>query len=221
MPSLIAVSVNKAAAGPGAITVPENAASAASAVVRCVRRPVGRPTADGRRDAEVRKRRVTATAEGGGEPGRPLARGGGDARGPGHAWIMPQADGTAGGTGWPDGRIAEALDLDLDPDLDVGLATVRRLRRRLVEEGLAAASSPCRGGERLDGTRLDGGREARSIARACSTPPDGNGRWARPPGAESSRSMSTRSRARRRAKCPKNQLRPHLGKVWCVPPRQS
>src|SRR4051812_30535532 len=114
-------------------------------------RPPTRQPADGRQDAEVRKRRVTLTAEGRGEPGRPLARGRGDARGPGHARIMPEADGTAGGTGWPDGRIAEALDLD------VGLATVRRLRRRLVEEGLAAASSPCRGGERLDGTRLDGG----------------------------------------------------------------
>jgi transposase len=117
----------------------------------------------------VKQYRVTLTAEGREALGRPLARGKAEVRRLRHAQILLEADEAADGPGWPDERIVEALD--------VGLATVQRLRRRFVEEGLAAALSPYRGGGRLYGTKLDGEREAHLIALACSTPPDGHGRW--------------------------------------------
>ena len=117
----------------------------------------------------MKKYRVTLTGEEREELGRLLARGKADVRKLRHAQILLKADEAADGPGWPDERIVEALD--------VGLATVQRLRRRFVEEGLAAALSPYRGGGRLYGTKLDGEREAHLIALACSTPPDGHGRW--------------------------------------------
>ena len=117
----------------------------------------------------MKKYRVTLTGEEREELGRLLARGKADVRKLRHAQILLEADEAADGPGWPDERIVEALD--------VGLATVQRLRRRFVEEGLAAALSPYRGGGRLYGTKLDGEREAHLIALACSTPPDGHGRW--------------------------------------------
>lgn len=70
--------------------------------------------------------------------------------------------------GWTDEAISEALD--------VGRATVERLRRRFVEEGLEAALSrrpTTREYERL----LDGQAEAHLIALACSAPPEGHTRW--------------------------------------------
>jgi hypothetical protein len=60
--------------------------------------------------------------------------------------------------------------------LEIGLATVQRLRRCFVEEGLAVALSPYRGSKRVCATKLDGEQEAGLIALACSTPPEGHGR---------------------------------------------
>lgn len=117
----------------------------------------------------MKRYRVTLTGEEREELERLLARGKADVRKLRHARILLKADEAEGGPGWTDERIVEALD--------VGLATVQRLRRRFVEEGFAAALIPYRRGGRIYGTRLDGGQEARLIALACSTPPDGHGRW--------------------------------------------
>jgi transposase len=69
--------------------------------------------------------------------------------------------------GLADEAIAQALH--------VGTATVERLRKRFVEEGLEAALSerPRPGGRR----KLDGKQEAFLIALACSTPPEGRACW--------------------------------------------
>jgi len=70
--------------------------------------------------------------------------------------------------GWTDGRISEALD--------VGTATVERLRKRFVEWGGIRAierRKPRREYER----KLDGDAEARLVALACSAPPEGRERW--------------------------------------------
>ncbi|MGC1955543.1 MAG: helix-turn-helix domain-containing protein, partial [Gammaproteobacteria bacterium] len=48
-----------------------------------------------------------------------------------HARILLKADVGAGGPGWDDGRIAEALDC--------GASTVYRVRQAFVEQGLMAA----------------------------------------------------------------------------------
>jgi len=98
-----------------------------------------------------------------------LARGKADVRRLKHAQILLKADQADGGPAWPDTRIAEALN--------VGITTVERVRQRFVEEGLAAALSPYRGGKRIYQRKLDGTQEAHLIARACSTPPEGHGRW--------------------------------------------
>ena len=54
---------------------------------------------------------------------------------------------------------------------------MERVRQRFVEEGLASALSPYRGGKRIYARKLDGTQEAHLIALACSKPPEGSGRW--------------------------------------------
>jgi len=117
----------------------------------------------------MKRYRVTLTGEEREELGRLLARGKADVRRLRHAQIVLKADEGEAGPGWADERIAEALE--------VGLASVQRLRRRFVEEGLAAALSPYRVGRRIYATKLDGGQEAQLIALACSSPPEGHGHW--------------------------------------------
>ncbi len=68
-------------------------------------------------------------------------------------------------------------DEEIQDDLGVGTATVERIRKRAVLDGLEAAL------ERKPGTRasrprkLDGRAEAHLVAIACSEPPDGAPRW--------------------------------------------
>jgi len=68
--------------------------------------------------------------------------------------------------GWPDQRIAEALN--------IGRATVERTRQRFVEENLAALDERPRPGNK---PKLDVKAEARPIAEACSSAPQGRQRW--------------------------------------------
>lgn len=59
--------------------------------------------------------------------------------------------------------------------LDVGTATVGRIRKRFVEWGLEQAlRERPRPGQRR---KLSGKQEAQVIAVACSTPPEGHARW--------------------------------------------
>ena len=79
------------------------------------------------------------------------------------ARIVLKADG-----GYEDKTIVQALD--------VGLATVHRVRKRFAQEGLEAAINrrpPNRTYQRI----LDGRAEAHLIALACGDPPEGYGRW--------------------------------------------
>jgi len=85
-----------------------------------------------------------------------------------HARILLKADAAPGGPGWQDEQIADALD--------VGTATVERLRRRFVEEGLQAALGRKKQLNRRPPV-LDGAAEARLIALACSAPPEGRACW--------------------------------------------
>ena len=85
------------------------------------------------------------------------------------ARILLKADATPEqGPAWSDAQIRAALD--------VGLATIYRVRESFVEEGLEVALKPRprnRHYERL----LDGDQEAHLIALACSKPPPGPARW--------------------------------------------
>jgi transposase len=59
--------------------------------------------------------------------------------------------------------------------LKIGLSTVERTRKRLVEEGLEAAlSEETRSGRP---PKLDASAEATLVATACSAPPEGRTRW--------------------------------------------
>lgn len=97
-----------------------------------------------------------------------LSRGKAAARKLMHARILLKADAAPGGPDWPDGRIAEALD--------IGQATVERVRKEFVEEGLEAALER-RKPRRVYERKLDGDGEAHLVALACQEPPEGRSRW--------------------------------------------
>lgn len=84
-----------------------------------------------------------------------------------HANILLAVD--ADGPDWSDEEAAEAFGCHVN--------TVANVRQRFVEQGLEAAldrkkqKSPSR--ERI----LDGEKEARLIALACSAPPEGRSKW--------------------------------------------
>ena len=86
-----------------------------------------------------------------------------------HARILLKADAAEGGPAWPDGRIADALEVSTD--------TVERVRQRFVELGLEAALDRKQRERPPREVKLDGRAEARLIALACSTPPGGRAVW--------------------------------------------
>lgn len=85
-----------------------------------------------------------------------------------HGQILLKADAGPAGPAWTDERIAEALE--------VGRATVERVRKRLVTEGLEAALVR-RKPRRVYPRKLDGDAEAHLIALACSEAPPGRAHW--------------------------------------------
>jgi len=70
--------------------------------------------------------------------------------------------------GWSDERIAAAID--------VGLSTVERTRRKLVERGLEGAITNRRPRRKYP-RKLDGRAEAHLIALVCGPVPEGYARW--------------------------------------------
>ena len=65
------------------------------------------------------------------------------------------------------------LDREAAEAVSISAATVARVRRRFVEEGLEAADRPRSGRER----KLSGRQEAHLVAIACSSPPEGHVNW--------------------------------------------
>ena len=115
-----------------------------------------------------KKYKVTLTAEerrsleqmvrAGRTPARTLTR----------ARVLLKADCADGREGWTDERISEAVD--------VGRATVERIRQRFVEESFETALYSRRPGRRYP-HKLDGEAEAHLVALACTKPPAGRSRW--------------------------------------------
>jgi transposase len=97
-----------------------------------------------------------------------LSRGKAAARKLMHTRILLKADAGSGGPGWSDDAIAEGLE--------VGRATVERVRKQFVEEGLEAALAR-RQPRRQYRRTLDGDAEAHLVALACQEPPEGQSRW--------------------------------------------
>ncbi len=92
-----------------------------------------------------------------------ISTGKGAARRLAHARVLLKAD-----QGLTDERIAR--------EVEVGTATIERVRRRFVEEGLAASLDPQRP-EKPRVHKIDGEVEAHLVALACSSPPEGKARW--------------------------------------------
>ena len=67
-------------------------------------------------------------------------------------------------------------DVDIASILDIGTATVERVRRQCVLDGLDAALERKVQLNRRKRT-LDGTGEAELVKLACSSPPDGRARW--------------------------------------------
>src|SRR4029077_11541409 len=84
------------------------------------------------------------------------------------ARILLLADQSEGGSSKSDPEIVEALGC--------GRASVERIRKRFVEEGLEAVLSP-KPSQRIFERKLDGQAEAHLIALACGAPPEGRARW--------------------------------------------
>jgi hypothetical protein len=85
-----------------------------------------------------------------------------------HARILLKADQGPDGPAWTDAMISTALD--------VGMSTVARVRQTAVQEGLDTALQR-KLPKRVYLRTLDGAGEAHLVALACSTPPEGAGRW--------------------------------------------
>lgn len=97
-----------------------------------------------------------------------LSRGRAAARKLMRARVLLKADASAGGPNWSDDAIADGLE--------VGRATVERVRKQFVEEGLEAALARRKSCRRYART-LDGDAEAHLIALTCGSAPAGRSRW--------------------------------------------
>ena len=85
------------------------------------------------------------------------------------ARVLLKADVSEAGEVWSDSRIVKALD--------TSLATVARIRQRLVEEGFDAVLTRKHSPNSARKSVFDGAAEAKLIALACSEPPKGRSRW--------------------------------------------
>ena len=132
-----------------------------------------------------------------------------------HARILLKADRSQDGPAWTDQEISEALE--------VGTATVERVRQRLVEEGVAAALTRHQPHTpRL--RKLDGEQEARLIALVCSQPEEGQERWTLQLLADKLVQLhlvESISRETVRQVLQHNELKPWLNKQWCIPPKSN
>jgi len=85
------------------------------------------------------------------------------------ARILLKADQDTGGPVWSNQQICLALD--------VGVATVERIRKRFVEDGLDAALHRRHNRNPRIRRKRDGHQEAQLVTLACSHPPEGRDRW--------------------------------------------
>lgn len=144
-----------------------------------------------------------------------IAQGEASARKLMHARILLKADSGEDGPGWTDQAISEALE--------IGTATVERVRQRLVEEGVTAALTrhqPHR--PRL--RKLDGAQEAHLIALVCSQPEEGQERWTLQLLADKLvqlHMVESISRETVQQLLEHNELKPWLNKQWCIPPKSN
>jgi transposase len=116
---------------------------------------------------------------------------------------------------WQDQAISHALN--------VGVATVERVRKRFVLQGLEGALNSRRP-RREYSRKLDGEQEARLIALTCSPPPEGHGRWSMRLLADQVVQLKIAdsvSHETIRQVLKANELKPWLREEWCIPPQAN
>ncbi len=86
-----------------------------------------------------------------------------------HAHVLLKIDSGAYGPNWSDKQAQEAFG--------ASIATIWRMRRRFLEQGLDGALSRRPQPERPEKRKIDGEKEAHLIALTCSQPPEGQKRW--------------------------------------------
>jgi len=144
-----------------------------------------------------------------------IAQGEGAARKLSHARVLLKADSGEGGPGLTDEQISEAVE--------VGRATVERVRERFVEEGLEAALRRQRSSAPRV-RKLDGEQEALLIALVCSEPEEGQERWTLQMLADKLvelQVVESIARETVRQVLHHNELKPWLQKQWCIPPESN
>ena len=132
-----------------------------------------------------------------------------------HARILLKVDEDGPQGGLPDADTAAAVE--------VSIATVERVRRSFVEDGLTAALER-KAPDRQYVRRLDGTAEARLIAVACGEPPAGCARWTlrllagRLVELEVVESVCHETV---RQTLLANEIKPWLQRTWCIAPTGS
>jgi transposase len=117
----------------------------------------------------MKKYKVTLTPEERQQLQELIAAGKAAAKKLAHARILLKADASEGCPAWSDRAIAEAIEVSAD--------TVARVRERFVEQGLEAALVRKKQDKPSRERTLDGRAEAKLIALACSSPPNGRHEW--------------------------------------------
>lgn len=71
----------------------------------------------------------------------------------------------------------DLTDTEIAEDLEVGVVTVERVRKRCIERGVEACLDRKRQENPSRPRKLDGAAEARLVQIACTEPPEGRARW--------------------------------------------
>jgi transposase/predicted DNA-binding protein len=133
-----------------------------------------------------------------------------------HVQILLKADGSEAGPRWSDQQISETFG--------VGTATVERVRKRFVEQGLDEALNRRPQPPRPEKRIVNGKHEAYLIALACSPKPEGYDRWSVRLLAHKMVELEYIERVGRetiRITLKKNELKPWLKEQWCIPPKKN
>lgn len=133
-----------------------------------------------------------------------------------HAHVLLKIDSGPKGPDWSDQQLHEAFG--------VGEATIWRIRRRFLEQGLSDALERRPQPERPEKRKINGVHEAHLIALCCGPQPEGRAKW-------SMRLLADRfvqigeveevSYETVRRTLWKNKLKPWLKEYWCIPPKSN
>lgn len=145
-----------------------------------------------------------------------LSGGKASARSQTHARILLKADEGGQGPAWSDKQIAETLE--------VGRATVERVRRRFSEGGMLDALVRRAQPERPEKRKMEGELEARLVTLACSQTEAGHERWTVRLLAQKLVQLGYVDEISHQTvwvTLKNNELKPWLKKQYCIPPEAN